>query len=614
MKHLSTLLLSAWALNLSAQLTGTLTVGGLNPDYATLTDAVNDLNALGATGNVTFSIRPGTYTGQYDLGAISGTPGFITFRSETNDADDVILEHDALGSTDNFIFRLEDTDGVVLQALTFRPLNTWFARVILFSGACQIINITQCVFEGSTEPDQNSGFERNIIYCGQNVLGAIDNPQDVVISGNIFRNGYAAIELDFEGSGGARSQGLIITDNLFEDQYATGITVHNAVGQIGDNRITTSHGNFFTGIRTTFFDGGSQIRRNDVRAIATTGGCTGIEAGNTQNTTGNMISNNMVYCSAPGDVWGMAVYNLWDMKIVHNSVLVAAGSPFQSHAFYHVSPFADGQDAQVRNNIFANNAGGYAYFVPLAGNMAAEDHNCLFTTGPTLSSVGGSQYPDIVAHQNGTGLGAGDTDIDPVFPLQPDLHLNGCTNDLAGAYFFVVASDIDGDARGNPVCDMGADEFTYTGDAVLPTITILDTDLPYTLGLDASFATYDWSTGETTPTILITSGGTYTVGVTDANGCLLTLTVTVVVDLTTGVSGPAAEGLSVYPNPATDQLQVSGLTTGSRIALFDAAGRMVRDRSSSPGIEQLGGLDRGCYTLFVEHADGERSTLRILLQ
>ncbi|MBK6832685.1 MAG: hypothetical protein IPG92_19005 [Flavobacteriales bacterium] len=39
-----------------------------------------------------------------------------------------------------------------------------------------------------------------------------------------------------------------------------------------------------------------------MRAYATSG-CTGIEVGNTQNTTGNMISDNMVYCTAPA-MWG----------------------------------------------------------------------------------------------------------------------------------------------------------------------------------------------------------------------------------------------------------------------------------------------------------------------
>ncbi|MBK6832687.1 MAG: hypothetical protein IPG92_19015 [Flavobacteriales bacterium] len=52
--------------------------------------------------------------------------------------------------------------------------------------------------------------------------------------------------------------------------------------------------------------------------------------------------------------------------------------------------------------------------------------------------MGSGFYADLAAHQAGTGMGAGDTDIDPVFPIQPDLHLNGCAMDDLGEYFFVV--------------------------------------------------------------------------------------------------------------------------------------------------------------------------------
>ncbi|MBK7554641.1 MAG: T9SS type A sorting domain-containing protein [Flavobacteriales bacterium] len=583
MKHFAALLALLGAPLLTvAQLTGTKTIGGANPDYATITAAVTALMNQGASGNVTFNIRPGTYTGQYDLTAISGTPGFITFKSETNDADDVILEYEAAGSTDNFLFRLDGTDGVVFQALTFRPTDTWFARVLHFFNDCAIVSIQQCVFEGSTEPNQNSGFERNIIHCDQNVIGTVDNPQDVMISDNIFRNGYAAMELDFEGFGGARSQGLIITDNVFEDQYATCITVYNAIGQIGDNLIRTTQGIWYTGIRTNFFDGGSQIRRNRIEAYATTGGCTGIECGNTQSTTGNMISNNMIYCSAPGDVWGLAVYNLWDMKVVHNSVLVAEGNQFQSYAFYHLSNFADGQDALVRNNIFANNAGGLAYNVNVAGNVATEDHNCLFTTGSTLSSVAGNTYATAAAHQAGTGQGTGDTDVDPVFPVQPDLHLANCVSDLNGAYYFVVAADIDGDARGNPVCDMGADEYNGVGVIAAPAITVPVDDLPYALGLNATFSNYNWSTGATTPTTLITSGGTYTCDVLDANGCLYTVSITVNIDFSTSVSGTPANEVLLFPIPAMEVLTATGLQAGVRYEVFDAQGRIVLEGTAAP--------------------------------
>ncbi|MBL7939630.1 MAG: T9SS type A sorting domain-containing protein [Flavobacteriales bacterium] len=604
MKALLPIVFVNCTLGASAQLTGTFTVGGASPDYTTLIEAVNDLNAEGATGNVVFNIRPGTYTGQYDLGIIGGAPGSITFKSETNNAADVILEHDASGSVDNYIFRLEATDNLVFQALTFRPVNTWFARAINFYSECNLLSIASCVFEGSTEPNQNSGFERTIIFCGQNVIGTEDNPQDVIISDNIFHNGYAGMELDFAGDLGARSEGLIITDNLFDDQYATAITVHNAVGQIGDNIIRTSHGNFFTGIRTSFFDHGSQIRRNRIEAYATTGGCTGIECGNTQNTTGNMISNNMVYCHASGDVWGLAVYNMWDMKILHNSVLVDAGNAAQSYAFYHLSNFADGQDALVRNNIFANNAGGFAYKVSVAGNVGTEDHNDLFSTGTEISSQGAATYADVAAHQSGTGQGTGDVDHDPGFPFVPDLHLNSCALDGAGEYFFVSAADIDGHARGNPACDIGADEFSFNAGTVSMTVDITDQELPYIL-MAPSGGIYLWSQGSTTRAIEAPLEGPYTCEFTDANGCTYTLQWTLNVDYTTGLSEAAVIPDDVlYPNPARMHITLPNTTGATWYNITDLHGRNVQegpltDRSPI----DICGLTPGIYV--VRWADGD---------
>ena len=575
MKHFAALLTLLGAPLLTvAQLTGTKTIGGANPDYATITAAVTALMNQGASGNLTFNIRPGTYTGQYDLGTVPGNYGFITFKSENNNASSVVLEFDASSSSDNFIFRFDGTDGIVLDHLTFRPTDTWFARSIHFFNACELFNVNACVFEGSTEPNQNSGFERNIVQCDQNDLNTTDNPQDVIISDCTFLNGYAALDLSFEGNGGARSQGLIIVDNLLVDQYATGITVLNAVGQIGDNLLTTDVGIFYVGIRTNYFDGGSQIRRNQIQAFATTGGCNGIECGNTQFTTGNMINDNMIYCNAPGDVWGLAVYNLWDMKIVHNSVLVAAGNGAQTHAFYHISNFADGQDALVRNNIFANNAGGPAYTVNVAGNVATEDHNCLYTVGSTISGVGGNAYATIAAHQSGTGQGAGDTDTDPVFPIQPDLHLNGCTGDLAGQYFFVAASDIDGDARGNPVCDMGADEFTFSATINAGTIDILTSDLPYTLSAPAG-SNYQWNQGANTQSIQVVTAGVYFCEFTDVNGCTYTITWTVNVNFNTAVDPVQENAVTLFPVPAVDVLHMAGLVAGAHYDVVDVQGRTV---------------------------------------
>ena len=564
-----------------AQLTGTKTIGGANPDYPTITAAVTALMDQGASGGLTFNIRPGTYTGQYDLGTVPGNYGSITFKSENNNASSVVLEYDASSSSDNFIFRLDGTDRVGLRALTLSPLDNNYARAIVFRNHCMNLSVLDCSFNGSTVPGPADEDQRILLFCDQVLSGGLENPQDIIIDGNRFRNGFDAIYLNFIGTAGARSQGLIITDNTLEDQYNTGITVVHAVGQIGDNLLTTNVGASYTGIRTQYFDSGSQIRRNRVQAYATAGGCTGIEVGNTQNTTGNMISNNMIYCAAPGDVWGLAVYNLWDMKIVHNSVLVAAGDQFQSFAFYYLGSGPDGGDALVRNNIFANNAGGIAYQLDIPSSVVVEDHNCLFTTGSNLSAVGGSYHADIPTHQTVTGLGAGDTDADPVFPIQPDLHLNGCTNDLAGQYFFVAASDIDGDARGNPVCDMGADEFSFSATTDAGTIDILASDLPYTLTAPAG-SNYVWSDGSNTQSIQVLTPGVFWCEFTDVNGCSYTITWTVNVDFNNSVGEVRRKDVRLFPVPATDVLYATGLVAGTSFTVMDAQGRTVLTGTAGP--------------------------------
>lgn len=614
MKALYALLFAISTSSIYAQLTGTKTVGGTAPDFETIADAVDALMSQGAAGNVTFDIRPGTYTGQYELGAVPGTPGAIAFRNSTNGAQSVNLEYDATDASDNYIFQVDGTDGVRFEKLTFRPLDPVYARAIEFFNDIAILQIMQCVFHGSPNPDGSGYFNRILVRCDQNSASTIYNPQDVMIMDNSFFSGNTAIELIFRGIAGARSEGLIITGNEFIDQVGTGINISNAVGQIGDNLITTDVGNWYVGIRTAYFDGGSQVRRNRIEARAANG-CEGIEVSNTQNTTGNMISNNMVYVEGTSEVWGMAVFNLWDVKILHNSVLVAGGDAATSLAFYHLSNFADGQDALLRNNIFANNTGGLAYKVNVTGNVALEDHNCLFTNGSDISEQNGVQYGTIGLHQSGTGQGADDVDTDPVFPMQPDLHMNNCAMDNLGQYFFVLGTDIDGQPHGNPACDMGADEYTpSTGAVQAPTITILSSDLPYELGLNAMFNSYNWSTGSTSPTTTITEGGDYSCQVMDANFCSYSVNVSVIVDVSTTILDQTSSPMSLYPNPVDDQVLIGGLVGTRPYRIVDVQGREVlRGVARATQPVQLQGLPAGAYTLIFADRAGA-APLRFMKQ
>ena len=557
-----------------AQLTGIKTIGGANPDYPTLTAAIGDLTNQGAVGNLVFNIRPGTYTGRYALGTIAGNYGSITFKSENNVADSVVLESDASTAMNNYIFKLDGTDSIVFDHLSFRPLDTVYARSIYFVNECLALTITHCLFQGSTYPESFEGYYRAIVQCDQDNFGPA-NPQDVTITDNVFRNGYSALDLKFDDFGGARSYGLNVSGNIFEDQYSCGMEVWCAVGQITDNRIMTSKGYYYIGIDTRHFDGGSQVLRNRIDARATTGSCFGIEYGDTQSTTGNMISNNMVHCISMSEAAGIALEDVWGVSVVHNSVLIGAGSAVTSAAFHHRGTQSAGQDAVVHNNLFANHAAGVAYQVDVPANVAAEDHNGLFTNGPKISMIAGNLIPDLSTHQSVTGMGANDTDMDPVFPLQPDLHMNTCSSGFAGAYFNGVDSDLDGDARGNPVCDMGADEHSFSDTIQAPDIVLSSDSLPFTLSVGASFSQYDWSTGASTPTIQINAGGTYSCTVVDANGCTYTMNVLVVVDPGTGVFTSATSSVALFPVPVSNAMTIQGLAPGVRYEVLDAAGRVV---------------------------------------
>ena len=578
MKHLYTVLLCACGLGAHAQLTGTKTVGGSNPDYATLTAAVNALNTQGATGNVTFDIRPGTYTGQYALADVPGTPGTIHFRNSSNGAQAVILEFNATTEADNYIFEVDGTNGVTFDRLTFRPLGANYARAIVFFNSSDDLLIEQCVFRGSTNADGSGGFWRNSVTCDHQEQGTSAAPQRVTIIDNSFFNGYTAIDIAGGGFQGMRVDDLLIAGNEFIDQYAVGVVINAARGQVSQNRFATTVGDWYTAFRASFFDGGSQVVNNEVEAWSTNG-CTGIEFSNTQSTTDNIVANNMVFAHGTGQVWGVAVFNLWGTTIAHNSVLVDGGVAAESFAFHHLSNFPDGQDALLRNNIFANNTGGAAYSVEVPGNVGTEDHNCLFTSGSVISKVGTDEYTTIAAHQAGTGDGQGDIDTDPVFAAQPDLHMHGCALDDAGQYMAAFPEDVDGQDRANPACDIGADEFnaTFGTDAVqAPTVTILNTQLPYVLGLNADFTSYQWNSGATTPTSTINAGGDFECLVSDVNGCSYEINITVIVEIGTGVDAIYTDARKVYPNPATDQLFVTEVYAPVPYAVHTLDGRMVQ--------------------------------------
>jgi hypothetical protein len=131
----------------------------------------------------------------------------------------------------------------------------------------------------------------------------------------------------------------------------------------------------------------------------------------------------------------------------------------------------------------------------------------------------------------------------------------------------------------------------------IPNVTVTN-NAPICLTQALSFAVsggaaYSWSgpngfsSGLQSPVVLntqFTSQGTYTVTVSDANGCQTTVTTEVQVDgCYDGVEDVSNSVISVYPNPAWNEVWIELSTQPTvqetRVEVYDASGRMVGNKN-----------------------------------
>ena len=118
---------------------------------------------------------------------------------------------------------------------------------------------------------------------------------------------------------------------------------------------------------------------------------------------------------------------------------------------------------------------------------------------------------------------------------------------------------------------------------------------------------YQWDMGSTAQAIGGLVAGTYTVTVTDKNGC--EAVAEVVVDLMVGTGEAAGRAVLMYPNPAADWVRVllpEGINSCT-VEISDASGRVLRSttlpHASVSGILDLSGLPGGNYWVMLRNGE-----------
>lgn len=142
---------------------------------------------------------------------------------------------------------------------------------------------------------------------------------------------------------------------------------------------------------------------------------------------------------------------------------------------------------------------------------------------------------------------------------------------------------------------------------------LLPDDFPFTLTPQGDeWLTYQWSTGETTPTITVNNFGTYSVTVTNAFGCISVDNITLT--LNTGLPYlPDVLPVQVYPNPFTDVLHITGIQDCT-LYLYNAAGVLIHHAAPQTDTYTLPAhqLPAGLYLLQAVHPQKGVVTQRIV--
>jgi hypothetical protein len=456
--------------SIAQPLNGTYTVGGTSPNYATLSDAVTDLNTKGVAGPVTLNIRNGNYTATTWRATINNITGAsaanrITIKSETNNPANVTINVSATATTANFILKLNSASFITVKDLTLVNNGATYGRVLELAGAPANDSIINCNLNSIARTA--SSINTAIVY-GDPLTGANN-----VFMNNKILNGSYGIYYSGTGTSNLVDAGVFI-NNTIQDAYGYGAYFYYTNNLVfNNNTITSNSANATTyGIRTYYCDGATRIVNNKISGFNGYGMY--LYYCDATSTDRGLIANNVIIMkNGTGTNHGIRNYYSSYQTFCNNTVNVTGTSATAAYAGYFYYSSAAYSNNEIYNNVFSNTGGGYALFVynPIAYDNHW-DYNNIYTTGTNLIDRGtpATDYLDLQTWRTATGQDMNSLVYNPAFSnpatnLAPDA-ANAASWSLNGRGMHIAGNDKD--INGNPrpvttaagVPDIGAYEFT----------------------------------------------------------------------------------------------------------------------------------------------------------
>jgi len=557
----------------------TIDPAGAGPNnYTDFTTAVSDLHTFGVCGPVTFTVADSVYDERLDftgnIPGISATNN-VSFVSASGNPQACRVEYSSASAQYEAVVKFDQGDRHIsfTNIKFYNTISTsTFSNVVSFGGEADSIHFDGCIFENDITT--TTQIQASLVHK--------DNFKsvDVTFTNCTFLKGsYGAY---WDGNSSNYDDRTVFSNCLFQDQYFRGLYMYyqdeptvNENTVFSNTSYTSGYGMwlyFFTGADVQvknnhiYQDGTSLWPRYGMYIVSWTG-----DLNLRADVSGNVIS------MPNGGTYGLYMSNDLFVDVANNSILFADPSTTDEavyitggavNRFYNnaveagnsaLTMFVSGNAIETSdNNAFTGNTG-FSWngtHPDLASLVAATemdsnsvmlstiftDSMALLVCNDTLNAAG-IDNPYYMADMQGDPTVAGAYDIGAdqfetsnTFNLRDTVGLcSGGIVTLEAWYFDTIVWNNSDTGNMYQTSLLGAVTVSASGlcGTALDTVQIepaVDVNLPAssviclansaTIDAGISNASYMWSTGEMTQSIQITSPGTYSVTVTDQDGCV----------------------------------------------------------------------------------------------
>lgn len=449
------------------RLNGTYAVGGSQPDFQDLSDAVQLLNDYGICGDVVLNVRSGNYSGNFYFDSIpSNSSSFkVTIQSEAGDSDSVHYYYNTTPfATSNFM-EFDSTKNVIIKDLSFHfDAASFYEELIYIGNGASDLTFDGLFLDLSDINYVDNQTAKKAVYIYGNTPSGNRPCNDLTFVNNRIEYGANAFYF-LDGatiSSGIFPKGLLIENNTILNQSNRCIELYGGKGTVLRNNVFNSeniYNNTSSYYPQTYFSECQDSLILEGNIFHYTGQREVLFIENCMNTATNnikVINNTMNLTSVSSDKNAVKVSNSGYIDFFNNTIISHANAPFAMSGATMFISICD--SVSLINNHLVNYNDALAIRIentPISGNY----NNIYTSTGNILSNINGVNSNSLSQHQANTGLDANSISEDPLLPGNFYLIPTNFSIDNSGTPLSSVVTDIDGVIRNPLTPDIGAYEF-----------------------------------------------------------------------------------------------------------------------------------------------------------